>query len=162
MTPSAGRVLALDVGERRIGVAMSDPDRIIASGQPTIDAKPQPKALEQICRLIEREEVTQVVIGLPLTLRGEIGSQAQSVQTFGRTLEKLIAVPIHFHDERLTSVAADRSLESMGVRKTKRKDHVDQVAAVFILQNYLDSLQTFRPWSESEEDYDASTNDADD
>ncbi len=153
-TTTPGRVLALDVGERRIGVALSDPDRIIASGQPTLNAKPLKQALEQIQRLIEREQVTQVVIGLPLTLRGEVGPQAEVIHRFVAELKKSVSVPVHLQDERLTSVAADRSLEAMGVRRNKRREHIDQLAAVLILQSYLDTQRMqIRPSTTADADY---------
>ena len=138
---SSGRILALDVGGRRIGIALSDPDRTIASGQPTIDARPPHQAYAAIKKLVQKYDVTQVVIGLPLTLRGEVGPQAELIQTFAAELTKQLDVPIVLHDERLTSVAADRSLEAMGVRRNKRREHVDQLAAVLILQGYLDLLR---------------------
>jgi len=149
-TPSSGRILALDVGGKRIGVAMSDPDRIIASGQQTIDAQPPKQAYARIVDMVSREAVTQIVIGLPLTLRGEIGPQAEVVQKFAQELEKRVSVPVALYDERLTSVAAERSLEAMGVKKNKRRDHVDELAAVLILQAYMDSLRFARPWHDDE------------
>lgn len=149
-TPSSGRILALDVGGKRIGVAMSDPDRIIASGQSTIDAQPPKQALARIVDLVSRETVTQIVIGLPLTLRGEVGPQAEVIQKFAQELEKRVSVPVALYDERLTSVAAERSLEAMGVKKNKRRDHVDEMAAVLILQAYMDSLRFARPWPDED------------
>ena len=149
--PSRGRILALDVGGKRIGVAMSDPDRIIASGQQTLDAQPAKTVFMRIKHIVEQVEITQIVIGLPLTLRGEVGPQAEIVQTFGRDLAKRVAVPIALYDERLTSVAAERSLEAMGVKKSKRRDHVDELAAILILQAYMDSLRSAKAWAEREE-----------
>jgi putative holliday junction resolvase len=150
-TPSSGRILALDVGGKRIGVAMSDPDRIIASGQQTIDAQPPKQAYARIVDMVSREAVTQIVIGLPLTLRGEVGPQAEVVQKFAQELEKRVSVPVALYDERLTSVAAERSLEAMGVKKNKRRDHVDELAAVLILQAYMDSLRFARPWHDEDQ-----------
>lgn len=153
-TPTTrGRILALDVGGKRIGVAMSDPDRIIASGQPTIDAKPAAVAYLRIRQMIEQNEVMQIVIGLPLTLRGEVGPQAEVVHSFARELGKHVSIPIALYDERLTSVAAERSLEAMGMKKHKRRDHVDELAAVLILQTYIDSLRRPPlPWETAGED----------
>ncbi len=148
---SQGRIIALDVGGKRIGVAMSDPDRIVASGQPTLDAQPPKAAFERIRQLVEQNEVVQIVIGLPLTLRGEIGPQAEVIQSFARELGKRVSVPIALYDERLTSVAADRSLEAMGMKKSKRRDHVDEMAATLILQTYMDSLRNPPlPWPQND------------
>jgi putative Holliday junction resolvase len=150
---SQGRIIALDVGGKRIGVAMSDPDRIVASGQPTLDAQPPKVAFERIRQLVEQNEVVQIVIGLPLTLRGEIGPQAEVIQNFARELGKRVTVPIALYDERLTSVAAERSLEAMGMKKHKRRNHVDEMAATLILQTYMDSLRNPPlPWPPSDED----------
>jgi len=149
---SQGRIVALDVGGKRIGIAMSDPDRIIASGQPTIDAQPPKAAFERIRLLVESNEVVQIVIGLPLTLRGEIGPQAEVIQNFARELGKRVNVPIALYDERLTSVAADRSLEALGMKKNKRREHVDEMAAVLILQSYMDSLRNPPlPWLQNDD-----------
>jgi putative Holliday junction resolvase len=132
------RILGLDVGERRIGVALSDALGRLASPLTTIGAVPQAQAVERIGRLCAENEVAAVVIGLPLTLRGEVGPQAQSVQRFAETLGRAIELPIHFFDERLTTAAADQLLREMGVKPEKRKLQIDQVAASIILQDYLD------------------------
>ena len=147
-----GRILALDVGGKRIGVAMSDPDRLIASGQPTITGKSQQQVFEHIRKLVHDYEVGEIVIGMPLTLRGEVGPQAEIVQAFSKGLAKFVSVPINHYDERLTSIAAERSLEEMGMKKHKRRDHVDELAAVLILQAYMDSLR--RPTWHDDDDFD--------
>lgn len=143
--PIHGRIIALDVGNKRIGVAMCDPDRIIASGQPTLPAQPTDKAYAQLLQMIADNEVVEVVIGLPLTLRGEVGAQAKAVQAFSRGLEKRTKIPITLYDERFTSVEAERSLEAMGIKKSKHRDHVDELAAILILQDYMSSIAPPRP-----------------
>jgi putative Holliday junction resolvase len=135
---SERRVLALDVGERRIGVALSDALGRLATPLTTIGAVPQQAAIERIARLCAEHEVAEVVLGLPLTLRGEVGPQAVVVQRFGAALETALGLPLHYFDERLTSAAADQMLREMGVKPEKRKLQIDQVAASIILQDFLD------------------------
>lgn len=152
----SGRVLALDVGGKRIGVALSDPDRIIASGQPTIQAQPAKQAYQAIRKIVEEQGVTQIVIGLPLTMRGEIGPQAELVQEFAAELAKrVVKTPIELYDERLTSVAAERSMEAMGMKRQQRRDQVDQMAATLILQAFLEGLRRPPPsWPDDDDGYD--------
>ncbi len=130
------RYLGLDVGERRIGVALSDALGLLATPLTTLQARDRP--LERIGRLVREHGVSALVVGLPLTLRGEIGPQAESVQTFAATLEAELGLPVHLFDERLTTVAADQMLRDLGIKPAKRKLQVDQVAAAIILQDYLD------------------------
>lgn len=132
------RYLGLDVGERRIGVALSDYSGRLATPLTTIGAVPQALAIERIARLCAEHEVMELVLGLPLTLRGEVGPQATSVQKFGAALEQALGLPIHYYDERLTTAAADQLMRDMGVKPEKRKLQIDQVAASIILQDFLD------------------------
>ena len=132
------RILGLDVGERRIGVALSDASGRLASPLTTIGAVPQAQAIERIGRLCAEHVVVALVIGLPLTLRGEVGPQATAVQRFAEALGQAVTLPIEFFDERLTTAAADQLLREMGVKPEKRKLQLDQVAASIILQDYLD------------------------
>ena len=132
------RVLGLDVGQRRIGVALSDASGVLATPLTTISAVPQTQALERIGRLCAEHAVAELVVGLPLTLRGEVGPQAEVVQKFAEALGAAVALPIHFFDERLTSAAAEQLLREMGVKAEKRKLQIDQVAASIILQDFLD------------------------
>lgn len=130
------RYLGLDVGERRIGVALSDASGRLATPLMTIGARDRP--LERIERLAREHEVAEVVVGLPLTLRGEVGPQAALVQKFADALQAALRLPVHLFDERLTTAAADQILRDMGVKPEKRKLQIDQVAASIILQDYLD------------------------
>lgn len=134
-----GRVLALDVGERRIGVALSDPTRVLASPLTTLRAQPRARVLGEIAALVQRNEVAEVVVGLPLTLSGEIGPQALIIQAFAAELQQALAVPVHLLDERLTSVAAERMMIDLGLRPEQRKARIDEVAASIILQDFLDA-----------------------
>lgn len=135
---SEPRYLGLDVGERRIGVALSDASARLATPLTTIGAVPAAQAIERIARLCAEHAVAEVVVGLPLTLRGEVGPQATAVQKFGAALAAAVALPIHYFDERLTTAAADQMLRELGVKPEKRKLQLDQVAASIILQDYLD------------------------
>lgn len=132
------RYLGLDVGERRIGVALGETGARLATPLTTLQAHPLERALEQLGRLVREHAITALVIGLPLTMRGEVGPQAQMVQRFAATLEEALKLPIHFFDERLTSAAAEQLLRDMGVKPEKRKLQIDQVAAAIILQDFLD------------------------
>ncbi len=149
-----GRVMALDVGERRIGVALSDPTRLLASPLATIAARPRDRAIAQIAALIGQNEVADLVVGLPLTMGGEHGHQAKVVQEFVEALRPAVAVPIHMFDERLTTVAAERMMIDLGLRPEQRKARIDEVAASIILQDFLDSRRPAPPLPRHEEDDD--------
>ena len=134
-----GRVLALDVGERRIGVALSDPTRTLASPLTTLRAEPRARAMAELAKLAHDYEVAEVVVGLPLTLSGEIGPQAKLVQEFADALGQQLGRPMRLFDERLTSVAAERMMLDLGLKPEQRKARIDEVAASIILQDFLDS-----------------------
>jgi putative Holliday junction resolvase len=136
-----GRVLALDVGARRIGVALSDSTRTLASPLTTLPAEPRATIFARIVQLLAQNDVTALVVGLPLSLNGEIGPQAKVVQEFVEQLRPVVGVPIHLVDERLTSVAAERMMIDLGMRPEQRKARIDQVAASLILQDFLDGAR---------------------
>ncbi len=131
------RALGLDVGDVRIGVALSDPGRVIAQAWDTVRNDKQ--AIETIARLVEAEEVGAVVVGWPLTLEGQVGRQAQKVERFRAALEARLGFPVGRYDERLTTVAAARALSRAGLDERRRRAVVDKVAAALILQGWLDS-----------------------
>jgi len=135
-------ILALDVGERRIGVAISSVEARIAAPLTTIAAQPPERAIAQIARLVHERNVCRVVVGLPLTMRGEHGPQAEVVQRFADALRTCLPCPVEMFDERLTSVAAEQMLRNLGLKPTKIKAQIDQVAASIILQDYLDAQRT--------------------
>lgn len=139
MSSEPGRVMALDVGERRIGVALSDPTRMLASPLTTIRAVPRSTALKRILTLIRDYQVTALVVGLPLTMNGDIGPQPTLVQQFVDELRPLIDIPIFFVDERLTTVAAERMMIDLKIKPEQRRARIDEVAASIILQDFLDS-----------------------
>ena len=141
MTIEPGRVMALDVGGRRIGVALSDTTRVLASPLTTLRAEPRDRALSEIAALVLRHEVAEVVVGLPLTLSGEVGPQAHVIQLFVERLKGVLTAPIHLFDERLTTVAAERMMLDLGLKPEQRKARIDEVAASIILQDFLDSVR---------------------
>ncbi len=133
------RALGLDVGERRIGVALSDASGIVAGRLTTLERHGLRADVEALRRLIEQHAADTVVVGMPITLRGEHGTQAKRVSGFIEALRRRIHVPIHTIDERLTTVQGARALLETGESARKRKAVVDQVAAQLILQQFLDS-----------------------
>jgi putative pre-16S rRNA nuclease len=139
MSSEPGRIMALDVGGRRIGVALSDPTRVLASPLTTLRAEPRARAIAEIAALVVQHDVTALVVGLPLTLSGEIGPQAQLIQTFAEELRAALDVPIHMFDERLTSVAAERLMQDLGIKPERRRARIDEVAASIILQDFLET-----------------------
>ena len=134
-----GRVMALDVGGRRIGVALSDSTRVLATPLTTLRAEPRARVIAEIAALVAQHEVAELVVGLPLTLSGEIGPQAKLVEIFAAELRQALRAPIHLLDERLTSVAAERLMQDLGIKPERRKARIDEVAASIILQDFLDT-----------------------
>jgi putative Holliday junction resolvase len=134
-----GRVMALDVGGRRIGVALSDSTRVLATPLTTLRAEPRARVIAEIAALVAQHEVAELVVGLPLTLSGEIGPQAKLVEIFAAELRQALRAPIHMFDERLTSVAAERLMQDLGIKPERRKARIDEVAASIILQDFLDT-----------------------
>ncbi|MGC4190203.1 MAG: Holliday junction resolvase RuvX [Thermomicrobiales bacterium] len=131
-----GRMLGLDLGERRIGVAISDEMGMIASPL-TMVPRQGPVAVE-VRALIERYGIVQVVVGLPVGLSGREGPQAAAIRAYAESLRAALAVPLDFWDERMTTSIAEQHLIASGVRREKRKQQVDAVAAAVMLQGYLD------------------------
>jgi putative Holliday junction resolvase len=134
------RILALDHGTRRIGVAVSDETRTIAQPLEFIPAEPFAGFLDRLKQLIREKEVDLILIGLPRNMDGSYGPAAEKVQTFVGVLANAITIPIKTWDERLTSVQANRVLIQGGVRRDKRKQKVDQTAAAILLQSFLDVM----------------------
>ncbi len=133
------RALGLDVGDVLIGVALSDPMRIIAQGLDSIKRVNPQKDVETIVGLVDQHEAGEIIVGLPKMMSGEIGIQAQKVLDFAELLRTAVEIPIVMWDERLSTVAATRSLIEGDMSRRKRKKVVDKVAAMLILQGYLDS-----------------------
>jgi putative Holliday junction resolvase len=129
--------MGLDLGEKTIGVAMSDPLGLTAQGIKVI--KRSSKDLEELKSLITEYEVTEIVVGLPRHMNGTLGDRALLTQKFASRLEQTFQLPVTLWDERLSTVGAERALLEADVSRAKRKKIIDKMAAVFILQGYLDS-----------------------
>jgi len=132
------RILALDHGTKRIGVAVSDETKTIAQPLEYIPAEPFADFLARLKQLLIEKEVDLVLIGLPRNMNGSYGPAAQKVEAFAAVLRTAITVPIKTWDERLTSAQANRILIQAKVRRDKRKEKVDKMAAAILLQSYLD------------------------
>jgi len=133
------RLLGLDIGDVLIGVAVSDPDGVIAQGLDSIRRVSLKKDIDTIIKIVKEYEIGKVIIGLPRTLDDKIGIQAEKVLTFINSLKKGTSVPIITWDERLTTAYADRFLREAELRHEKKKRIVDKLAASIILQSYIDS-----------------------
>ena len=133
------RILALDVGEKRIGVALSDPTGLLATPLTTIESKGRDSDIDEVVRLATEHEVGEIVVGLPLSMSGRRGPQAGRVDAFVRALAERTDLPLKSVDERLSSVQAERMLRESGVEPSKNKARIDSAAAAVVLQSYLDS-----------------------
>ena len=133
------RVLGIDYGERRIGLALSDPMGIIAKPLRTIDRKKTTDYISEILNTAKEKNANIIVVGLPLTLRGKQSKQTEIVQKFIEKLTQLGKIPVVPVDERLSSISAKKSLQAQGVKTGHEKGRVDETAAAIILQEYLDS-----------------------
>lgn len=138
------RIMGLDYGSRTVGVAVSDPLGLTAQGVEIIRREQENKlrrTLARIEELIAQYEVTELVLGLPRNMNSTLGERAEKTLEFRAMLERRTGLPVTMWDERLTTVAANRTLMESGVRRERRKEYVDMIAAVYILQGYLDSLE---------------------
>ena len=138
------RIMGLDYGSKTVGVAISDSLGITAQGIETIERKEENKLRQTLARieaLVKEYEVEKIVLGFPKNMNNTIGERAEKSLELKEKLERRIGVPVIMWDERLTTVEAERTLIESKVRRENRKKYVDKIAAVFILQGYLDSLQ---------------------
>jgi len=133
------RVLGLDYGERRIGLAISDPLGIIAMPLTTIDRNKTEHLISKISEIVSEKKITSIVVGLPLTLKGHYSKQTEIVLAFINKLKSNLQIPIVSIDERLSTVAAKKSLQIQNVKTGHEKGRVDETAAAIFLQEYLDS-----------------------
>jgi putative Holliday junction resolvase len=134
-----GPVLGLDLGRVRIGVAVSDPDRTVALPVGTLRVVGGVEDLRAVAALVARHGATEVVVGHPLSLSGERGPAARQAEEFARGLEAILDVPVHLHDERLSTVEAERGLSAAGARGRERRRAADQAAATIILGSWLEA-----------------------
>ncbi len=133
------RIMALDVGSRTIGVACSDALYITAQGIETIRRTSYKKDFQRIAELIREYEVDTIVVGMPKNMNGTKGERAEKTEAFVEKMQEVISTPVVFWDERLSTVMAEKSLIAADVSRKKRKEVIDKMAAVVILQGYLDS-----------------------
>lgn len=138
MAPS-GRILALDVGSKRIGVAVSDPLGITAQGLETIQRQNKRRDLEALGALLKQYDVREIVVGLPLRLSGAEGTQSEKMRRFASDLEAHFGITVHLWDERWTSTEANRLLREAELSIEKRGKAVDRMAAVLILQSWMEA-----------------------
>ncbi|MCL4544983.1 MAG: Holliday junction resolvase RuvX [Chloroflexi bacterium] len=134
----SGRILALDVGQRRIGLALSDPSHTIASPLGFLTRSNTETDAEELRRLMTEHGVEQIIVGLPLRLSGERGVQAILTERWVASVEQLLQLSMQRVDERLTTIEAHRSLEALGLSERQRRTRVDAAAAALLLQTYLD------------------------
>jgi len=133
------RLLGLDVGEKRIGVAVTDPTGLFA--QPVSTIMRGTNDIREIADLVKEYDITEVVVGLPVNMNGSIGPGAEKVQEFAQNLEETLTVPIVFEDERLTTSMAERMMIDADVSRRKRKKSVDKIAAAIILEGRLGKIK---------------------
>ena len=133
------RILGLDYGDKRIGVALSDPFGWTAQGLEMIERKWEGEHIHRIEQLVREYEVEAIVVGLPKNMNGTIGPRGEVCMAFAEELRQSLSLPVYLWDERLTTVAATRTLLEADVSRSKRKRVVDKMAAALLLQNYLDA-----------------------
>lgn len=138
------RILGIDYGGARIGLAISDPSGLIAQGLPTLKVRSEPETFAALRALVEEREVDEIVIGLPRNMDDSLGPQAQKTMKFAESL-KTLGKPVHLVDERMTSERAHRVMVEAGFSWQKQRQHVDRMAAQFILQAFLDARRNAPP-----------------
>lgn len=134
------RILGLDVGQKTIGVAISDPLGFTAQGITTIRREKKSKDIEELRKICKDYQVESIVVGLPKNMNGSIGFAGEKIMEFSQLVKEEIGLKIEFWDERLTTVAAHRAMLEADMSRKKRKKVVDKVAATYILQGYLDRI----------------------
>ena len=133
------RIMALDVGDKNIGVAVSDALQLSAQGRSTLRRTSWEADVRHLRRVVEDDEIETIVVGKPLHMGGQESRQSQKMARFATKLSKTLGLPVILWDERLTSFAAEQQLEEAGLKWRDRKKYVDKIAAMLILQDYLDS-----------------------
>ncbi len=133
------RFLGLDIGSKRIGLALSDELGITAQGLPTLTRTTSGNDIRKLLEIARQHKVEKIVIGLPKNMNGTLGKSAEQVLTFIQAVKEKTAIPVDVWDERLSTVAVNRTLVSANVSRRRRKEVVDKLAAVYILQGFLDS-----------------------
>lgn len=139
-----GRILAIDYGTRRIGLAMSDPSQFLASSLETIHNRGVNDFVQKIIPILKENGVIAVVIGMPYNMKGDIGERGKQVREFSNSIRKGIDIPVLTWDERLSTVSAEKAMIATNKSPSKHRHKIDQVAAAFILQAFLDRLSYLR------------------
>jgi len=134
------KILGIDYGEKRIGLALSDPSNMVARSLKVLNRNGTRSWLREIEAIIGQNEVEKIVIGLPKNMNGSLGKKGEEVLAFAKILERVVKVPIVTWDERLTTVSAEKVLRQAELSRKKRKNILDKLSACIILQNYLDSI----------------------
>lgn len=140
-----GRILAIDMGEKRIGIAVSDPLRLIARSYTVLERRSRREDFARIGEIIDREGVDLVVMGLPINLSGDEGNKAAWIRDYAGELARELAIELLFWDESFTTVQAAESMRARGKNARQQKEWIDAVAAAFILQSYLDATHAGGP-----------------
>jgi putative holliday junction resolvase len=146
-----GRLLCLDVGGRRIGIAVSDSLGITAQGVGTLHRRNRRFDFAELRKLLSEYSIREIVVGNPLRMSGQTGVQAEKMADFARQLEHAFKLPVHLWDERLSTAEAHRLLDETGIRDLRRKEVIDKMAAVLILQSFLDARAVNRQTTRSSE-----------
>ncbi|HET7339354.1 MAG TPA: Holliday junction resolvase RuvX [Candidatus Dormibacteraeota bacterium] len=133
------RVLGVDPGSKRVGLALSDPTATIAQPLGTIDAEPRDTLAKRLAEIAKEHDAARIVVGLPRRLDGSHGPEAKASRQLSDELRKASGLPVELVDERLTTALAERSMISTGVRRARRRATIDQVAATLLLQSHLDA-----------------------
>ena len=137
------RFLGLDIGSKRIGLALSDELGITAQGIPTLNRTTPGNDIRKLLEIVRQHKVEKIVIGLPKNMNGTLGKSAEQVLAFIQEMKVKTAIPVDLWDERLSTIAVTRTLVSANVSRRRRKEVVDKLAAVYILQGFLDSQKRF-------------------
>jgi putative Holliday junction resolvase len=146
-----GRILALDVGKKRIGLAVSDPLGITAQGIETLQRTRIRDDLKELKRIAAQWEVTSLLVGRPLHMSGDESRQSEYTREFAERLSKHLGLPVTYWDERLTSAEAERMLRETGISLEQRKKAVDRLAAVLLLESYLENRRIVKSFEQGEE-----------
>lgn len=141
LSPCEGLILALDLGEKRIGLAISDELRLTAQGLQSLNRTNEREDLDRLARLVEESRATLIVVGNPIRMDGGEGTRSQWARRFAEKLQRRTGRPVVLWDERLTTKSAERVLRSSGISRAKRNRAVDRLSAVLLLSSYLDALR---------------------
>jgi len=144
MVLNMGRILALDLGQKRVGVAISDPTKTIAQPLKTLPFKTVKKLISDMIELLEAYTIEKIVVGFPLTLKGTYSAKTKEIKQVFDELESALSTPMELFDERLTTALAHGTLRQLDRKPSKERDRIDQLAAMHILQIYLDRAANLR------------------